>query len=161
MFERVRALSRIFGIIGMNIMMPLVFLTTVDVILRIFFHSPILGAHEITGFMLVILVFFSLAYTLYEKGHTVIDLVVEKLPKKLGAVLVTIGYFFSAIIFGLITWQTTNYGFEKLHYGIRVSTMPLLVFPFVFIAALGCALLTIALLLHFINSFKDWRRTNE
>jgi len=158
MLERkVESISKLFGIIGMVIVVPMMLLTVVDVLLRTIFNCPILGAHEVGGFMLVILVFLTLAYTLFQKGHTAIDLLTERLPEKVRAVMVTAGYLFSTFIFVLITWQTTIYALEKLHQGVRVATIPLQIYPFVFITAFGCALMSLALLVHFLYSFSDWR----
>jgi TRAP-type C4-dicarboxylate transport system permease small subunit len=154
----IRKPARIFGIIGMVTLIPMMLLTTVDVILRTLFSRPILGAHEISGFMMVILVFMSLAYTLIKNGHTVIDLVTERLPAGVRAVMITTGYLFSTLIFALITWQSAIFAFEKWRQGAKVATIALQIYPFVFVVALGCGLMCLALLASFLSSLNYWSK---
>lgn len=159
MFDRIIVKpSKVLSIIGMGILIPMMLLDTVDVILRKFFNSPILGAHEITGFMLVILVFMNEAYTLLNDGHTVIDIVTEKLPLAVQALLRSITYLFSIFIVGLITWQSAIYGYEKWRQGVTIATIPLKTYPFVFVVSLGSCMLCLALVGSFLKSLDYWRQ---
>ena len=55
--------ARVFNSAGVGILMVMMSLTVVDVFLRFVFNKPIVGAYEMSEFMMVILVFFALAYT--------------------------------------------------------------------------------------------------
>ena len=65
----------------------MVLTTVVDVFLRYLFNSPILGSYELTEFMMAILVFGSVAYTMVVKGHVTVDLVITRLPARAQAIL--------------------------------------------------------------------------
>jgi TRAP-type C4-dicarboxylate transport system permease small subunit len=63
-------------IIAEVVMVSMMLLVAAEVFLRYFFNSPILGTTEIIEFMMVVLVFFGLAYTQTRKGHIGVDVVI-------------------------------------------------------------------------------------
>jgi TRAP-type C4-dicarboxylate transport system permease small subunit len=83
----------------------MMFLVTFDVIGRFLFNRPIHGVTEITEFMMVGLLYFTLAHTQALKAHINVEIfTLHYLPRtRLVAELIT--YFLGLFTFAFITWQ--------------------------------------------------------
>ena len=132
-----------------SVIVAMMLLTVADVVSRYFFNSPILGAYELSNFMLVIAVFFSMVCCEFTKGHITIGLVVSRLGQRRQAVIDSIMYFLYLVTFCLLTWRLCVYAFSEIG-GFLSRSLNIPVFPFVFIAALGSALLSLMVLMHFL-----------
>ena len=133
-----------------SVIIMMMLLTVADVVGRRFFNRPILGVYEISNFMLVIVVFFSLACCEFLKGHITIGLVVSKLGQRTQEVIDSIMYFFFLVTFCLLTWRLCLYALGEID-GFLSRSLNIPVFPFVFIAALGSALISLVVLIHFLT----------
>ena len=65
--------------VGMYIFMGLVILTFADVLLRYVIGSPISGSIEITEMLMSVVLFSSVAYTYWRRGHVSMEMVTVKL----------------------------------------------------------------------------------
>ena len=128
-------------------------LVTVDVLMRRFLNMPITGSFEISTALLVVIVFCCVAWVMTERGHIVVDLITRKYPQRLGAVMSSFALFCSMIIVGLICWGSIQFGLEQARVGEASVLLKLPVAPFIFVLAFGSALLTLVILIQFINSF--------
>jgi len=81
-------------------------LTTVDVVLRWLFNSPIPGTFELMEFMMAGAVFLGLAYVERIKGHIAIDFLSTRLSPATQGTIRIIGYVLALVVFGVITWKT-------------------------------------------------------
>ena len=72
----VSPIAEVMHKIGLAILLLMMFLTVGDVLGRYFFAMPIPGTFEVTNFMLALIVFLTLGYTLVRKGHISIDLII-------------------------------------------------------------------------------------
>ena len=97
--------DRTLGVVAAAIIMVMMFLTTIDVVLRYIFNSPLPGVYELQEFMLVGAVFLSLAYIQSLKGHIYVDLFTNRFSGRGQAILAIISHTVSFLIFALITWQ--------------------------------------------------------
>ena len=114
-------------------------LTITDVFLRKVFNQSILGTVEVSEFMLVVLIFFSLAHTEVLDGHVKVDLIMSRFGRRTQGVVDMIIQFACFILSGLITWSTAVYS-EKMRASGEVSQdLWLPIYPFVYIVAVGCA----------------------
>ena len=100
------AIERVLTGIGAIIVMVMMFLTSLDVVLRYVFKSPLPGAYELQEFLLVGVVFLGLAYIQALKGHLNVDLLTSRLSPRMQIFFGIIGYVICLIIFSLITWQS-------------------------------------------------------
>jgi TRAP-type C4-dicarboxylate transport system permease small subunit len=130
--------SKYLGYLGAAVLFLMMLLTTIDVASRYLFNSPILGALEITEFMVVTVVFCFLGITQQEKGHVAVDLVIGNLPSRSRRVIGFINRAASLFILSLITWMTSQRGMELLHLKEYSGTLHIPVSPFVLLVALGC-----------------------
>jgi TRAP-type C4-dicarboxylate transport system permease small subunit len=148
-----RAVSRGFNAVACLAVICMMMLTCADVVLRLFGH-PILGTYEMIGFLGAVVVSFSLAYTSLEKGHVSVEILVEKLPERLQAVIDAFGALASLILFALVAWQSALYALDLKRSGEVSMTLQMPVYPFLLGIAAGCALLTLVLIFEMFRSIK-------
>jgi len=144
-------LSRIINIFGSIILLGMMFITMVDVILRYLLNYPIPGAYELVQLMLVLVVFFGLAYTATQKGHIVVEILFLVLPKTVQAIIAImtsilgIGIFIVAVVSVV---QLINVHVDS-HAVSGVLEIPL--YPISIAVAFGIALLCLVLLTEMID----------
>jgi TRAP-type C4-dicarboxylate transport system permease small subunit len=103
----------------MFILIPLMLLTTIDVIGRSLFLQPIPGGVEISSYMLAIFVLAGLAYTQQVRGNVQVEFFISRLPLRPRSALNALTGLLSLFVVGLITWQGA---IETLH-DTKVSDM--------------------------------------
>ncbi len=138
--QRLSTYLAYFGALSLFLMMCL---TIMDVAGRCIFNKPVLGAYELTEFMILILIFSFLGYTQTKKSHISVDLFMMIIPDKFKIFIEILNHLACLVIMILIVWM----GFEKAveMMGTRESSPNLAVpsYPFVFFLVLGCAVLCI------------------
>ena len=118
-----------------------------NVLGRFLFKQPLLGIVELVEMMMVIIGFFAIAYTAIDRGHVRVDLVLSRLSRRTQAILGSIAFFLSAVIFAIITYQGSVNTIYYIHHLKEASTVLSVPFaPFRFVMALGCLLLCLRLL---------------
>jgi TRAP-type C4-dicarboxylate transport system permease small subunit len=144
--------SRFLHHVGQWVVVLMVLLTVTDVCLRYIFNSPILGSYEITQFMMAILIFASVGYTMAVKEHVSVDLVITKLPKRVRALLEAITCVLACGLFAVAAWRTVvHVGTTWKRHDVSADLF-IPVSPFVLFVALGLAVLSLVLLVQFIQS---------
>ncbi|HPA15553.1 MAG TPA: TRAP transporter small permease [Desulfobacterales bacterium] len=131
-------------------------LTSADVVLR-FFRRPIPGTYEIVGLLGAVVISFSLAYTSVKKGHIAVEFLVERFPRKIQTFINAINDFFSALLFGLISWQSMLYALDLKGSGEVSLTLQMPIYPYVYGISTGCGLLCMVLLAEFLKSLQGIR----
>ncbi|MFQ5842293.1 MAG: TRAP transporter small permease subunit, partial [Thermodesulfobacteriota bacterium] len=101
--------SKILNRIASATLFLMMLLTTADVFLRKVFSKSILGTVEVTEFMMVGLVFFSLAQTEVLNRHVKVDLIMSRLRERTQGMIDMITQFGCFLLFGGITWSTLVY----------------------------------------------------
>jgi TRAP-type C4-dicarboxylate transport system permease small subunit len=138
-------LSLGFNALAGAAVVAMMLLTCADVVLRLFRH-PIPGTYEIIGFLGTVVVAFSLAYTSLEKGHIAVEILVEKLPRRIQAGIEVFVSLIGAALFALITWQCTVYAADLKQSGEVSLTLTMPIYPFIYGLAAGSGLLCLVLL---------------
>jgi TRAP-type C4-dicarboxylate transport system permease small subunit len=131
--------------------MVMMLLTTADVILRYFRH-PIPGTYEIVGFLGSIGVGFALASTSMQNGHVAVSVLLQRLSRKTQSVVEAVNSLLAAGFFSLVTWQSVVLGNDLRRTGEVSLTLEMPFYPFVYGIAVGCATLTLVLILDFLAS---------
>ena len=129
-------------------------LTCLDVVLRLLRH-PVPGAYEIISFLGTLVISFSLAYTSLEKGHIAVELLVEKLPRRVRMGMESLTSFIGAALFALIAKQSVVYAMDLRQSGEVSVTLTMPIHPFIFGVAAGSGLLCLVLL---AEGLKEARR---
>lgn len=144
-------LSRVLSNIAMIILLIMMLLVTADVILRYFFNTPVRGSFEIVTVMLVCVTFFILAQTQARGKNATAEVLTSRLSRLTQASINGATHFISLLFCALVTWRL---GEQAVYVWSKTDTtvslrMP--IYPFVFVAAFGCAILTAVLLKEFAS----------
>jgi TRAP-type mannitol/chloroaromatic compound transport system permease small subunit len=146
----VHPVSKFMSRIGSVVLFLMMLLTTIDVLLRKFSILPLLlGTVELTEFMLVIVILFALAQTEVLNGHVKVDLVLSRFSERSQAFVDMITQLVCFILSALITWSTVVYSVKMKASGEVSQDLWLPVYPFVWVVAAGCAVLSLTLLIKF------------
>ncbi len=137
--------------VSMFVLIPMMFLTTIDVIGRSFFSWPIPGAVELSRYMLAVVILLGLAYTQQAKGHPRVTLLVAKLPLKAQLVIEIIINLLGMFIVAVFVWQ----GWVIAHgraAAIVSDVLRISQYPFRLLVSIGGALFFLELLVDFLTA---------
>ena len=111
---------------GMLLILPLMLLTTADVIGRAAWAQPIPGIVELSSYLLDVFILLGLAYTQQVKGHVRVSMLISRLPPRaqiFSEIFVTL---LSLFIIALLAWQGFIVGFEETAVSdmLRIAQRP-------------------------------------
>jgi TRAP-type C4-dicarboxylate transport system permease small subunit len=120
--DAIERLNVVCGIIAGCGILALVAFLAVSVIMRYLFHRPLEFGEEITGYLLVLIVFLGLAYSLKIGAHIRTDVLTRYAPDRLRYYLEIIAYVFGltfAAIFTVAGWKLVikNYIHGTIDFG--------------------------------------------
>lgn len=141
--EKISRFSKFLSYVAGMVLIAMMLLTTADVAGRYLFNMPILGVFELTEYMMVCLVFCSLAYTQSKKAHVAVDILATLIPPQGRRAVDIINYLLSFFVLALITWKSIERGFEVMATKEFSAILQIPVYPFMFLVALGSAALCI------------------
>jgi len=136
-------------------------LTVVDVVGRYAFNKPILGAFEMTEFMVLVVVFSFLAYAQSQNAHVTVDLLVDQFPRTGQKVVSLINHLCCLLLFVLITWKGYDKVIETLGGGDKPLNLPIPDWPFVLFMTIGCLVMCIEYLRDVIKVFSKEPKVGE
>jgi TRAP-type C4-dicarboxylate transport system permease small subunit len=129
---------------GMSLILPLMVLTTGDVLGRKFLSKTIPGSFEISEYILATFILLGAAYTQQVKGHVGVDFITSRVSPRLRTICQIITTLLSLFIIAIMIWQ----GFLE---GMRERTVSDMLripqYPFRLLVALGGFLLWLELLI--------------
>lgn len=152
--KKTSRLTLLLGYVSGIVLFFMMVLTVLDVILRYFFNNPLLGLQEITEFMLVTFVFFSLPFALAHDDHIRVDFVLERFPIKIQQIINPVILSLSMALLLAITVMGILKGFQmkEAHYISSILSIP--VYPFYFVVSLGAFAMALETFLKFIHSLR-------
>jgi TRAP-type C4-dicarboxylate transport system permease small subunit len=150
--KRLVLVSKSFNVLAACAVVAMMLLTCTDVVLRLF-RCPIPGTYEMVGLLGAIFVSFSLAGTSMDRGHIVVDFLVQKFPPRAQRIIEGCNCLVCAILFGIIAWYSTLYALDLKDAGETSLTLELPLYPFLLGIAVGCGLLCAVLVLQSVESF--------
>lgn len=124
-------------------------ITVVDVVLRYAFNAPFSWAYDVIGnYLLVILFFLALSYTLREQGHIALDLVVRKIASvraraaiALAGDLLALAFFIGILYEGVLTTRSA-----WINHYLLPGVMPLPTWLSHVFVPIGCAIIGLRVL---------------
>jgi tripartite ATP-independent transporter DctM subunit len=127
-------------------------LITVDIFFRQVLGRPMPEVLEIEQFLLSIVVFLGFAHTQTQKGHVHVDILYNKYSPGTGWIMDSIISLVGGFVFLVIGWQQVVKARDSylLKEVFSVSQVP--VYPFLIIAAVGCTLMLLVLLVEFLQT---------
>jgi len=99
--------------VGMFFLIPMMLLTTADVLGRAIWSRPIPGAMELSSYILSIFILLGVAYTHQVKGQVRVTMLVSKLPRRLAVLLEILTTLISLFIISILAWQGWVVGMEE------------------------------------------------
>ena len=154
-----KRLSQVLSASAAAILAVMMFLTALDVCLRYFFNRPLAGAFELVGYMMAILVPFSIAYCYQERGHIVVDLFMVKFRKKTRLAVDIITIFLTMIFTVLIAWQNVIHFFEVKQSGLTSAVLSIPEYPFISPTAVAFATASLILFVRLLESISEMFET--
>ena len=145
------------GLGSSGIVMVILFFIVAEVASRAIFNKPIKGVIEISGFMLVLVVFLGIAYVQLRKGHIRVDFLISRFPPRLRSLHFMLTSIIILTIFSLIGYfgaRMTMQSYQVGEYEITISFLPVWVIRmFVPIGAFLINLIVVSELVQEIRKF--------
>jgi len=148
-------ISNLFDRVAGFCIIGAVLLVVTNVILRGLFNSPLLGVSEYVGFLTAVMIAFSLAYCAVQEGHIMIELLVKRLPRKVGAFLELLTNTLSFGFLLLLTTQLGRYAGLIRAKGQVSPTSEIAFYPFIYMVAIGFSLLALVVLVNSLKSLQS------
>lgn len=142
---------------GMFLLIPMMLLTTFDVIGRSFMGRPIPGTVELSSYILAVFILFGVAYTQQTKTHVCVSMLTSRLPEKPRFILEFITTLLSIFIISLLAWQGFVVGIEETAVSdmLRISQ-----WPFKLLVGAAAFLLCLELFLDLATIFRSLKRNS-
>ncbi len=99
--------------IGMALLIPMMLLTTGEVLGRAIWNKPIPGTLELSSYMLAVFILLGLAYTQQVKGHVRVEMLIKRLPERVGLVINSVTILLSLFIVIILAWQGWLLGIDE------------------------------------------------
>lgn len=131
----------------------MMFVTVINVVGRMFFHSPLYGSVELINLAGVFLVGFALSVTESEKGHIVIEIMIRKLPAKLELPFYIIATLITLGTLSFVTWGAYVFAWDTIiKPGSLTPVMHLPDAPFKFSWVAGCIMVWCYFAYHLVQA---------
>ena len=148
------------GVIAGALLAGGILLTVIEVLLRRGFSRPIHGYTEITGLILVFIVFLGVAYTHLQRGHVRVDLITNRLSEKARVITQSATTFLGIAILGLLIWRGIESSLIFIERGLITADLLIPHGPLAFIVPIGLTLLAILFIRDFLNHLVEGIRLN-
>jgi TRAP-type C4-dicarboxylate transport system permease small subunit len=144
---------------GGILLVAMMLLVTADVMGRFFFSIPVQGTTELTEFIMVALLYLSLAHTQALKGHINVDIFLSFFKRRTRLVFDLIAYLLGLVLFALIGWQgilaaIKAWTFWETTFGV----LPFPLFPAKVLIPFGSFLVCLRYLLDIKDAIKTLSR---
>ena len=147
----IHKLNRFIGAVGAWFLIPLMIITTVDVVSRDVFNHPIPGTVELSQYMLAVFVLLGLAYSQQVKAHVAVSLFISRLSRPVQLSLNILSAVLCLFISFVIAWQGWVVGIEEKTVSdmLRVPQ-----YPFRLLVAVAAFLMCLELLMDLGDSLR-------
>lgn len=107
-----------------------------NVILRLLGH-PIEGTYELVCFLASMSIGLALAQCALEDGHLSITFLVDRLPRRLGAIILFCGYAVTVVFLAFTAWAIGRYATSMVSSGEVGMNTHIPFYPFIYLITLG------------------------
>lgn len=143
--------SRATNIIASGVLVAMMLLVVADVVMRYVLRSPIIGATELTEYMMVCVVFFALAWCALMRKHVKVDLLLAHFSPRAQAIIDSTTCFFSLGVGVIITWRSVLESISLIQVGKISSSLEIPIYIFYFVSSFGFAVLCVVILILLIQ----------
>ena len=140
--------------VGVVVISAMMLLTCADVVLR-YFGYPIRGAYDITCVLGSVIFSLPIAYS-YMRGYQVsVDSVFRRTPRMVRIIVDSIVCLSSITITLMIAWRAIYLGYDLYVKGRVTDTIPIPLWPFIYLMVLGFFVYCLVLLVGHLRSLKS------
>ena len=144
-------LSRAMLVMAASILAAMMFLIVSDVTGRYVFNHPFRGTLEISEFLMVAVVFLSIAGTMHVGRHVSIRMLVDRLPEKSQALVDSLVLLVSIALFAAMAWKSGVRAVDVLNQGWYSDLLRIPAWPFRMLVAVGAFLMCLELIVLFLK----------
>jgi TRAP-type transport system small permease protein len=121
-------------------------ITVVDVGGRYLFNKPLLGAIEMSEFLMAFLSFGALALAELRNSHITVDFFVRALSERVQALLESMIALLGIAFWSFVSWRAAVHSVRLFNNGEVTSNLIIPTWPFYLSVVVGCGLLALALI---------------
>lgn len=146
--RNIQRMTKALSYVGMFLLIPMMLLTSAEVVGRSVWGRPIPGSLELSSYLLAIFILLGIGYTHQMKGHVRVTMFISRLPDKVAAGLDIITTLLSMFIIGILAWQGWVVGWEETAVSdmLRIPQ-----YPFRLLVSVAAACLWLELLVDLIG----------
>lgn len=145
------ALSLVLGALAGLALIVMMLFTAADITLRAF-GRPVAGSFEVIGWLSAAAMALALGYAQAHKSHVAMTLFSDRLRGRMAALAECVNGLLALAAFGTAAYYLFRYGNTLQSSGSLSETLRVVVYPWVYIVAVGCSGLVLVLLLDWIDS---------
>jgi TRAP-type C4-dicarboxylate transport system permease small subunit len=132
-----KVVNKILNLIGGTALTVMMLLTVSDVIMRSLGY-PILGAYELVAMLLAVVIGFTIPKVSLDKGHVIMEFLLEKLSPKGKAIMITFTRLLCIALFAIIGYNLFLIAREFNMSGEVSSTLKIPFFPIAYCVGVCC-----------------------
>jgi TRAP-type C4-dicarboxylate transport system permease small subunit len=155
---KLQKINRWVAGVGACFLIPLMLITSADVVGRDVFNHPIPGVIELSQYLLAVSILLGLAYTQQIKGHVGVSMLISRLSARAQLMVSLFGTLLGLFLFVLLAWQGLVVGLEEKTVSdmLRVPQ-----YPFRLLVAVAAFLTFLELLIDLGSSIQKLGRTES
>lgn len=156
--QRQISVEKAFNGLAAAIIAFMMFLTTLDVILRYIFNSPLPGVYTLCEMLMVGAVYPAVAYVQQVKGHVRVDILIDRIKGRPRVAFELATLWIAFVSFAILTWQSGRLAWDAWVTGDH--DMGLIEYPYwpaKAMMTLGVALLVLRLITDIRNHTNELR----
>jgi len=142
----------LLGIAGVTLL-AIVLLVAANIVMRQLATSYG-GTSEIVGWLTAVVVSLSLAHAQLNKAHVELDILMAHFPDRLQAFIQTIVAAASLLFFTMVAVKLWEYGYGVMQRGMVSQTLRIVIYPMIYVVALGFSAFCLVLLTDVASSMK-------
>ncbi len=151
-FEKtVTRLGSLFNILASASLFAMILLTCLDVSMRYFFNRPIAGTYDVVSLMGAIIASFAMPYTMLEKGHVAVEILVMRLSRSKQLIIETATHTVAIVLSLVLVWQCIALAIDMKAAGEVTPTLLIPFYPIVYCMAVCFFVLSFAILVNLLS----------
>jgi TRAP-type C4-dicarboxylate transport system permease small subunit len=139
----INSINRAASIVVIIFLAGIALLTTLDVLLRLIFNSPIKGSAEVAEYMMIFLAL-GMGWCALENRHIRMVMLVDRLSPRVQTIFDIVTYFISLGVYIIFTWRIAILAPVLRETHIVSGALKIPTYPFYLILSLGCAILSVS-----------------
>jgi len=153
--ERVMGLlNRLLVFCGGMFLLGMVVLTCANIVSRVVW-LPIRGTFELMGYFGAVVAAAALAYTQLHRGHIAVNVLISRFSRQTQRRLNAFNNAACTLFFALVTWQMVLKAHGFMTTGEVSETLRIIFYPFTYMVAAGCGVMTLVFLVDFLNAMAN------